>query len=57
MLSPGRVTEGRKPTALWLQLEQQLPTWLSSEGWEERKRAQLEAVEMESCMKWLRSWC
>jgi hypothetical protein len=24
--------------ALWLELEQQLPTWLSSEGGEERKR-------------------
>jgi hypothetical protein len=30
--------EGRKPMALWLELEQQLPTWLSSEGGEERKR-------------------
>jgi len=30
--------EGRKPVALWLELEQQLPTWLSSEGGEEWKR-------------------
>ena len=57
MLSPGHVMEGRKPMALWLELEQQLPTLLSSEGEEERKRAQLEAVETESCMQWLRSWC
>ena len=47
MLSSGRVMEGGKPMALWLELEQQLPTWLSSERCgEERKRAQLEAAEM-----------
>ena len=43
--------------ALWLELGQQLPTLLSSEGGKEQKCAQLEAVEMESCMQWLRSWC